>query len=199
MAFISIVPTVDIPSKNMSKFVNLELAIFNGARKVGEAKVVLINYLTMREDGYFLDTVAKRLSEDMHLALSATSKHSLFSYEIVCDTDMMHCRTPIVAYLSRFYIYPEYRGRGYGKEFIQMLPNVIRQITLSRPLAIAVYISPQSKVKTHNGLVADVPKKELRTLSNQMEAMFLKAGYVKPSKALSHKRCMVWTDGKSGS
>ena len=195
MASISIVPTLETISNNHSKFTNIELAIFNGARKVGEAKLVLINYHAMREDGEYLDTVARRTSEDMHLSLSALSKHSLFSYEILCDTQKMHCRVPIIVYLSRIYVYPEYRGKGYGKAFIKMLPDIIQRITLSFPIAIAVYISPQAKTVTHNGLVADIPKKELRAMQSQMEGMFEKSGYIKPSKALSHKKCMVWTEG----
>lgn len=195
MASISVVPTLETISQTKSKFTNIELALFNGARKVGEAKLVLVNYNEMRENGEFLDTVARRTSEDMHLALSALSKHSLFAYGILCDTQMMHCRVPIVVYLSRIYVYPEYRCKGYGTEFIRMLPDITQRITLSRPIAIAVYISPQSKTVTHNGMTASIPKKELRAMQTQMETMFGNAGYIKPSKALSHKKCMVWTEG----
>lgn len=194
MASISIIPTLETISDQQSKFTNIELAIFNGARKVGEAKLVLVNYDEMRQDGKYLDTVARHTSEDMHLALSALSKHSLFSYGILCDTQMMHCRVPIVVYLARIYVYPEYRGKGYGKAFLKLLPTIVQRITLSSPIAIAVYVSPQSKTVTHNGMVKDVPKKELRAMQTQMETMFTKAGYMKPSKALSHKKCMAWTE-----
>ena len=76
-----------------------------------------------------------------------------------------------------------------------MLPDVIKQITLSYPLAIAVYISPQTKITTHNGVTTDISKKDLRMMQTQMEKMFADTGYIKPSKALTHKRCMVWTEG----
>ena len=195
MASIYLVPTLEAISNNTTKFQNIELAIFNGARKVGEAKLVLMNYFDVRDSGERLETVAKRVSEDMNLALNAMAKHALFSCEVLCDTDRMYCRAPIIAYLSRIYIYPEYRGKGYGKECIKMLPDAIKQITLSFPLAIAVYISPQTKITTHNGVTTDVPKKDLRAMQTQMEKMFADAGYIKPSKALTHKRCMCWTEG----
>ena len=195
MATISIVSTLDTISDNTSKFQNIELAIFNGSRKVGEAHLVLFNYREIREAGERLETVARRISEDMNLAMNAMAKHSLFSCEVLCDTDRMYCRVPIIVYLSRIYVYPEYRGKGYGKAFVAMLPNIIRQITLSSPLAIAVYISPQSKIITHTGMTAEIPKKDLRAMQVQMEKMFADAGYIKPSKTLNHKRCMVWTEG----
>jgi GNAT superfamily N-acetyltransferase len=195
MATISIVPTMETISNNTTKFNTVELAIFNGARQVGEAKLILMNYAEMRESGERLETFARRISEDMHLSLSAMSKHSLFACEVLCDTDRMYCRVPIIAYLSRIYVYPEYRGKGYGKAFVQMLPAAIKQLTLSAPLAIAVYICPQTKIMTHNGLTAEIPKKDLKAMQTQMEKMFADAGYIKPSKALNHKRCMVWTEG----
>ncbi len=195
MANLSIVPTLETITNNTSKFQNIILDIFNGARKVGEARLVLFNYREIREAGERLETVAKRVSEDMNLAMNAMSKHSLFSCEVLCDTDRMYCRVPIIAYLSRIYIYPEYRGKGYGKTFVKMLPDVIQTITMSSPLAIAVYISPQSKITTHNGMIAEVPKKDLRAMYTQMEKMFIDAGYIKPSKILNYKRCMIWTEG----
>ena len=197
MATISVIPTMETISNNTPKLNTVELAIFNGARQVGEAKLVLMNYAEMRASGERLDTYARRISEDMHLSLSAMSKHALFSCEVLCDTDRMYCRVPIIAYLSRIYVYPEYRGKGYGKSFVQMIPSLIKQLTLSAPLAIAVYISPQTKIITHNGLTAEIPKKDLKAMQTQMEKMFADAGYIKPSKALNHKRCMVWTEGSA--
>lgn len=197
MASISIVPTVETISSSATNLYNVELTLFNGARKVGEAKLVLMNYLEMRNAGERLETFARRISEDMHLSLSAMSKHALFSCEVLCDTDRMYCRVPIIAYLSRIYVYPEYRGKGYGKAFLQMLPDIIKRLTLSNPLAIAVYISPQAKITTHNGLVHEISKKDLKAMQTQMEKMFAAAGYIKPSKALNHKRCMVWTEGQN--
>lgn len=195
MASIYIVPTLETIPNNKTTFQNIELAIFNGARKVGEAKLVLMNYFEVRNAGERLETVAKRISEDMNIALNAMAKHALFSCEILCDTERMYCRVPIIAYISRIYVYPEYRGKGYGKACIKMLPDVIKQITLSYPLAIAVYISPQTKITTHNGVTTDISKKDLRMMQTQMEKMFADTGYIKPSKALTHKRCMVWTEG----
>ncbi len=197
MANISIVPTLETITNNTAKFQNIVLDIFNGARKVGEARLVLFNYREIREAGERLETVAKRVSEDMNLAMNAMAKHALFSCEVLCDTDRMYCRVPIIAYLSRIYVYPEYRGKGYGKTFVQMLPDVIQKITLSSPLAIAVYISPQSKITTHNGMTAEMPKKNLRAMYTQMEKIFADAGYIKPSKILNYKHCMIWTEGVS--
>ena len=194
MASIYIIPTVETIQENVPNIRTIELALFNGSHKVGEAKLVMFNYNEIRENGKRLENIAKSISEDMNFAMNALSKHSLFAYEVLCDTERMYCRVPIIAYVARLYVYPEYRGKGYGKAFIKMLPDAIKSLTFSCPLAICVYISPQTKMMTHNGTVADIPKKDLRAMQTQMERMFAKAGYIKPSKALNHKRCMVWTE-----
>lgn len=195
MASIHIVPIMDTVDNKHSYFKNIELVIFNGSRKVGEAKVILMDYNQIRSNGEHLDTVARHVSEDMHLAFSALSRHSLFSCEVLCDTDRMYCRVPIIAYLSRIYIYPEFRGKGYGQSFIEMLPDVIKNITLSNPLAIAVYICPQTKSISQNGTITPIIKKDIKAMQILMEGMFASAGYIKPSRAMSHKHCMCWTEG----
>lgn len=194
MASIYIIPTIETIKDAQSPIHSVELTLFNGAHKVGEAKLVMFDYNEIRENGQRLENVARHLSEDMHFTMNALSKHSLFAYEILCDTNRMYCRVPIIAYLARLYVYPEYRGKGYGKAFVKMLPETIKSLTFSYPLAICVYVCPQTKMMTHTGEVVDIPKKDLRAMQKQMENMFSKTGYIKPSKTLNHKRCMVWTE-----
>lgn len=194
MATIHVIPTLNTICSDHADFKSIELAIMNGSRKVGEAWITLINYHKIRIAGKHLDNVARFISEDMHLALSALSKHSLFSCEVLADPDRMYCRVPIICYISRLYIYPEYRGKGYGKACIKMLPEIITDITLSRPLAIAVYICPQTKAVNHNGDVTEMPKADIKKMYQQMIKMFQDAGYVKPSKAMIYKHCLCWTE-----
>lgn len=197
MAAVHIIPTLDTIYHNQSYFKNIDMTIMNGSRKIGEATIVLMDYHRIREAGERLETVARHIAEDMHLAMNALAKHSLFSCEVLCDTDRMYCRVPIIAYIARLYVYPEYRGKGYGAAFLKMLPEAITNITLSPPLAIAVYISPQTKAQHHNGEVTEMVQKDVKAMRVTMERTFEHAGYIKPSKAIAHKRCMCWTEGST--
>lgn len=171
MATVHIIPKLNtIYDDQLFKTINI--SIMNKTNKVGEAEVILMDYNRMQNEGESLDTVARYLAEDIHLAFQALSKHSLFSGKDLCKG--MFCRVPVVAYLSRVYIYPEYRRMGFGTAFIKMLPEAIKSITFSKPIAIAVYLSPDDETKE---------------MYKTMSRLFLNAGYFKPFNETIYKRC----------
>lgn len=196
MTRIHIVPTLDAIYDHQSPFKNIYMNIMNDDTKVGEAQVVLMDYCQILADGDSLDTAARYVSEDMNLALQALHKSSLFKGKTLHPNYQMYCRVPIIAYLARLYIYPEYRKSGYGSAFLDMLPGAIAHITMSAPIAIAVYISPQTKIQHCSGAIADMLLSDITTMYHTMEQMFLNAGYTKPSRRAAHKCCMCWIERK---
>lgn len=174
-------------------FNEVDFVIKHQNRIVGEASVTLVDYCKICETGHRLDTVARFKAEDMHLALSALAKVSPFSNAAPNTSGEAH----IIAYISRIYIFPEHRRKGFGAEFVKILPDIIESMTKSAPIAISVYVCPQSKAQSATGTITNLTQKSQKEMRKIMESMFATCGYFHPSKTAAHSRCMCWLQGES--
>lgn len=196
MSQVHVVPIMDAIYHPGQCFKDITLVIKNQTNIVGEAHITLLNCKKMEDEGKTLRNVASMVAEDMHFAFTALSKQDRFSCIISCGDDMQ-CRTPIIAYLSRIYIFPKYRRQGFAEAFVRMIPEIVENITMSAPLAVAVYVSPQSKEQNgENDTHIDLTNKEQQEMCHHMKHLFQKCGYFYPSKEKRYARCLCWVEEK---
>lgn len=171
----------------------IHFQIKDQGKNVGESHVLLVNYKKLLSSGKSIADIGRYSSTDVDVAFSAMSKLKLLAPKSMESPGFM-CRTPVIAYLSRIYIYPEFRRHGYGKEFLKKLPVAIEETVLTRPVAISVYISPQHHYTQPDGTSIPMNEPDVRRMERTMKNLFKSAGYKKPSRLPLYSSCFCWVD-----
>ena len=165
-------------------FQPIKMNIIHENTIVGEAEVILCHLFNADCQYQSLEDMAKTFREDLHLSLCALSKHWYW------ESDCIN-KAPIIAYLAYLFIFPEYRNRGYASEFIDALPNLVQRVTFSRPLCMITYIEPRSKYYDAAGHLIELSEAERKQMRNQMDALFEKHMYFRPSRRHDHQRAFM--------
>lgn len=165
-------------------FQPIKMNIIHENTVVGEAEVILCHHSDEATGNKSLIDIAKTFREDLYLSLCALSKHWYL------ESDCLN-KAPIIAHLAYLFIFPEYRNNGYASEFIDELPNLVQRITFSRPLCMITYIEPRSKYHDAAGNLVELSELERTQMRTQMDKLFEKHMYFRPSCRHDHQRAFM--------
>lgn len=146
--------------------------VYENGKCIGEIKVRLYKYTNT--DNMVHD--AQAANKYIGAATETLASETRFKADWVKEIG----RTPIVAYIERFFIYPEYRGHGYGERCLSELSANIKAVTLTEPCAFITFIEPD-EAYTRNGETILLTHKEVKQTKKCMRHIFQKAGFVFPS------------------
>ncbi len=165
-------PSVTLDHIYPKCFVPLAFEVYENGKCIGDIKVRLYKYTNTNQ--MLNDT--QEANKYIGAAAEVLALDTRFKADLVEEVG----KTPIVAYIERFFIYPEYRGHGYGEKCLSELANNIKIITLTEPCAFMTFLEP-NEAYTQNGETILLTHKEVKQMKKCMRHVFQKAGFIFPS------------------
>lgn len=146
-----------------------EAIMYCGDNKVGECSFKTYTLHSEKEFEILRDSVVN-ISEDESLALSGMFLTPRFKN---------NCFFPVnILYISTFYIYPEFREKGFGTVMLEYIRKQSRELLRTDKLFEAVYIFPFHTQKSSTGDTKHISNAEYHKITVYLKRIFENAGYV---------------------
>jgi len=114
-------PLVEQIDEDSRYYFDFTVGVYHKKKEVGVIHGLVYDESAMLDDGYNPVDVADWYSQEAHDAIFCLVNNPL--YKIKHPDHIFH--NTFLAYISKFYVDPEYRGRGIGKFLIHNLYDIL--------------------------------------------------------------------------